>query len=319
MKTIYLLYISAGVALATIYYLYKSHKETMKKIEVIQNLVSSIQQVPVMKYNDAEIQGSIKTRCDDIEELIHFVNDEINTKLDKTLNLLDNKQNSFKQNNVKTNIPKTFFSEFIDYSKKNDSINLSNSFEKNKNKVENSSSYNENEYINLTQMNLEEEHNDMECIYKNYQNEPILNIENIKSNDQTTNNFKENDLSGSLSNLNKTTFDLDSVHNSSCKTDKNLNEEMIDNDEDLNETYDLNSKLNINLELNIENNTNKSVSNNIKEDIKNINSSISNSLCDNSKIPKLQELKQIAKSKDLSTNGNKKEIIQRLIDNGYIF
>ena len=117
MKTIYLLYISAGVALATIFYLYKSHKETMKKIDTIQNLFSSIQQVPVMKYNDTEIHSTITTRCDEIEELIHFVNDEINTKLDNTIDHINEnlKSSVNKQNNNKTNIPKTFFSNTVSF------------------------------------------------------------------------------------------------------------------------------------------------------------------------------------------------------------
>lgn len=321
MKTIYLLYISAGVALATIYYLYKSHKETMSKINLIQNLVSSIQQVPVMKYNDVEIQTTIKTRCDDLEELIHFVNDDINNKLEKTINLLDNKQSNSKQNTTKTNIPKTFFSEFIGTNEQNDNNNLSNSFEKlnnkNKDKDKNSTS---NSYLsqnlneNAINLQLDEDNNETEGVFKKYQNEQILNIENFRGTD-----FREDDLSGSLSSLNKAALDIDSVHYSSPKTDRNIADELnYDNNEDLNETYD---KINLESKLsnNLDNKTNKSISNNIKEDEQTINSSINHSVSDNSKMPKLQELKQIAKSRDLSTNGNKKEIIQRLLDNGYIF
>jgi hypothetical protein len=44
-----------------------------------------------------------------------------------------------------------------------------------------------------------------------------------------------------------------------------------------------------------------------------------NSTMSNTKYPKLPELKSIAKSKGLSSVGNKKELIQRLLDSGYIF
>jgi len=308
MKTIYLLYISAGVALATIYYLYKSHKETMNKINIIQNLVSSIQQVPVMKYNDVEIQTTINTRCDDLEDLIHFVNDDINKKLEKTLNGIDNKQMFINQNSSKTNIPKTFFSDFIGNNEQSDNNKYID-----KHSTSNSD-LSQNLNDNLMNLPLDEENNDVECVFKKYQNEQILNIENFKGD-----NYREDNISGSLSSINKAKLDMDSVHFSSPKTDKNLvDERNYDNNEDLNETYDkINSELI--LSNNLDKKTNESISNNLKEDDNMINSSVNNSVSDNSKIPKLQELKIIAKSWDLSTNGNKKEIIKRLLDNGYIF
>ena len=307
-KSIYLLYISAGVALATIYYLYKSHKETMNKINIIQNLVSSIQQVPVMKYNDVEIQTTINTRCDDLEDLIHFVNDDINKKLEKTLNGIDNKQMFINQNSSKTNIPKTFFSDFIGNNEQSDNNKYID-----KHSTSNSD-LSQNLNDNLMNLPLDEENNDVECVFKKYQNEQILNIENFKGD-----NYREDNISGSLSSINKAKLDMDSVHFSSPKTDKNLvDERNYDNNEDLNETYDkINSELI--LSNNLDKKTNESISNNLKEDDNMINSSVNNSVSDNSKIPKLQELKIIAKSWDLSTNGNKKEIIKRLLDNGYIF
>jgi hypothetical protein len=278
MKTVYLLYISLGVALATIFYLYKSHKETIKKIETIQNLVSSIQQVPVMKYNDSEIQSTIQHRCDEIEELIHFVNDDLANKFIENVN----KINESKQ----TNIPKTFFSDFIDQ--------------------------------NISQNNN----------VKDYEENPILDIDG----------FKDNDYAAlSLSSLNKSNHDITSVHNSSVRNDKNtLGEINLENNEDFIETYNLDSKINIDFEEDlsnkIENNividnvSRKSASlqalNNtipINESNNPSHASHNHSVSDNSKLPKLNELKQLAKSRDLSVNGNKKEIIQRLIGNGYIF
>ena len=332
MKTVYLLYISAGVALATIFYLYKSHKETMKKIETIQNLVSSIQQVPVMKYNDTEIQTTIKTRCDDIEELIHFVNDEINTKLDNTINTLQEstKPNLSKQNNSKSNIPKRFFSEFIAPKEINKNTNedyLNN--QKICNDMSNNSNHNSysnsQSSQNIKNINLDNHHENIANLVledqeyynnelKNYHNEPILDIEN----------YKDNEFTGlSLSSFDKATLDEDSVHNSSIRNDKG--EVNLDNNEDLIETYDLNNKINmdINIDLHSEvsNSSFKGVSNIKQQDLSNNQNNTSNnhSVSDNSKIPKLNELKQIAKSRDLSTNGNKKEIIQRLLENGYNF
>lgn len=341
MKTVYLLYISAGIALATIFYLYKSHKETMKKIETIQNLVSAIQQVPVMKYNDSEINTTIKTRCDDIEELIHFVNDEINDKLVTTINLLNttNKTPLLKQNISKTNIPKEFFSDFIETNQDNQNnqdnqdnrdnqTNLDDYQKCNNNinqlEIISNSSYNSDQsqnikmnkqFENLSNLCLEN-HEYSQTEFKKYQNDPI-EIEN----------YKDDELSGlSLSPFDKATLDVDSVHNSSIRNEKNILDEVNhDNNEDLNETYDLYNKINneIDLNLNIElgNKSIKSTSNNVKQDSINnqTNTSTNQSVSDNSKIPKLQELKQIAKSRDLSTNGNKKEIFQRLLDNGYNF
>lgn len=325
MKTIYLLYISAGVALATIFYLYKSHKETMKKIDTIQNLVSSIQQVPVMKYNDTEIQTTIKTRCDEIEELIHFVNDEINTKLDNTISHInDNLKSSVnKQNNNKTNIPKTFFSDYIQPKElSNTNINVNN------NNVDQDIS--NSRHSNISQNNItdnmqsspvfcdHEENDIVEDKFKRYPNEPILDIEN----------YKDNEFTGiSLSSLDKATLDGDSVHNSSTRIDKNiLGEVNLENNEDLNETYDLTNKMNMDIDIvlnnNLENASSKSLSNNNKQkeySNNHLNTSNNHSVSDNSKIPKLNELKQIAKSRDLSTSGNKKEIYQRLLDNGYNF
>jgi hypothetical protein len=333
MKTVYLLYISAGIALATIFYLYKSHKETMKKIETIQNLVSAIQQVPVMKYNDSEIQTTIKTRCDDIEELIHFVNDEINNKLVTTINLLNptNKTTLLKQNISKTNIPKEFFSDFIETNQDNqdNQPNLHDYRQCNNNinqhEIISNSSYNSDQsqnikmnkqFENLSNLCLEnQEYN--QTAFKKYQNDHI-EIEN----------YKDDQLSGlSLSPFDKATLDIDSVHNSSIRNEKNILGEVNydNNNEDLNETYDLYNKINneidLNLNIDLGNKSIKSTSNNVKQDSINnqTNTSTNHSVSDNSKIPKLQELKQIAKSRDLSTNGNKKEIIQRLLDNGYNF
>jgi len=274
MKTVYLLYISLGVALATIFYLYKSHKETIKKIESIHNLVSSIQQVPVMKYNDTEIQSTIQNRCDEIEELIHFVNDDLANKFIENVN----KINETKQ----TNIPKTFFSDFIDQ--------------------------------NISQNNN----------VKDYEEQPILDMDG----------FKDNDYAAlSLSSLNKSNFDTTSVHNSSVRNDKNtLGELNLENNEDFIETYNLDSKIKIDFEENlsnkvesdivIDNVSRKSASLHaipIEESNNPSHTSHNHSVSDNSKFPKLNELKQIAKSRDLSVNGNKKEIINRLIENGYIF
>jgi len=338
MKTVYLLYISAGVALATIFYLYKSHKETMRKIETIQNLVSSIQQVPVMKYNDTEIQTTIKTRCDDIEELIHFVNDEISNKLDNTINTINTinetkKTNISKQNNGKTNIPKAFFSDFIAPNENNninaneqnnDQILNNENNENNENNKSNSNHSNSSQNnLNKQNLNLDIHFDNLENFdmdeqdytgdkLKKYHNEPILDVEN----------YKDNEFSGlSLSSMDKATLDADSVHNSSTRNEKNiLGEVNLDNNEDLIETYDLNSKINSDIAIDLNNNADnssiKSTSNNNKQ---NTNTSNNHSVSDNSKIPKLNELKQIAKSRDLSTNGNKKEIIQRLLDNGYNF
>lgn len=314
MKTVYLLYISAGVALATIFYLYKSHKETMKKIETIQNLVSSIQQVPVMKYNDTEIQNSIKTRCDDIEELIHFVNDEINTKLDITINRMNENITPVvnKLNNNKTNIPKTFFSEFIGNQEFSDT-HLNKKYQQDVKSNSNNNETIENNIHNIGDTINQEDEN----VFKEYQNEPILDVEN----------YKNNEFSGiSLSSIDKDTLDPDSVHNSSAKIDKNiLGEVNLDNNEDLIDTYSLNNNINMDFDINLSKNSRngsvKSVSNNNKQNefSNNNNASNNHSVSDNSKIPKLNELKQIAKSMDLSINGNKKEIIQRLLDNGYIF
>lgn len=313
MKTVYLLYISAGVALATIFYLYKSHKETMKKIETIQNLVSSIQQVPVMKYNDTEIQNSIKTRCDELEELIHFVNDEINTKLDITINRMNENATPVvnKLNNNKTNIPKTFFSEFMENQE------FSNTHLNKNNQQDVKSNNNETIENNIHNIGDAINQEDDENVFKEYQNEPILDVEN----------YKNNEFSGiSLSLLDKDTLDPDSVHNSSAKIDKNiLGEVNLDNNEDLIDTYSLNNNINMDFDINLSKNSRngsvKSVSNNNKQKEFSTNNNTSNnhSVSDNSKIPKLNELKQIAKSMDLSINGNKKEIIQRLLDNGYIF
>jgi hypothetical protein len=313
MKTVYLLYISAGVALATIFYLYKSHKETMKKIETIQNLVSSIQQVPVMKYNDTEIQNSIKTRCDELEELIHFVNDEINTKLDITINRMNENATPVvnKLNNNKTNIPKTFFSEFMENQE------FSNTHLNKNNQQDVKSNNNETIENNIHNIGDAINQEDDENVFKEYQNEPILDVEN----------YKNNEFSGiSLSSLDKDTLDPDSVHNSSAKIDKNiLGEVNLDNNEDLIDTYSLNNNINMDFDINLSKNSRngsvKSVSNNNKQKEFSTNNNTSNnhSVSDNSKIPKLNELKQIAKSMDLSINGNKKEIIQRLLDNGYIF
>lgn len=327
MKTLYLLYISAGVALATIFYLYKSHKETMKKMETIQNLVSSIQQVPVMKYNDTEIQTTIKTRCDEIEELIHFVNDDIIAKLDNRFSIVNEtvKSNEPKQNN--NSIHKTFFSDYItpkEIHNKNMngnkekqehlSRNLSNST--NSNDIKNTNSA--NQIDNALNLDLDEQ-DEISNELKQYHNEPILDIEN----------YKDIEFSGiSLSSLDKATLDVDSVHNSSARNEKNiLGEVNLDNNnEDLIETYDLNNKINMDIDIELNNDLGngslKSMSNNNKQqDLINNQTNISNnnSVSDNSKIPKLNELKQIAKSMDLSTNGNKKEIIQRLLDNGYNF
>ena len=332
MKTVYLLYISAGVALATIFYLYKSHKETMKKIETIQNLVSAIQQVPVMKYNDSEIQTTIKTRCDDIEELIHFVNDDLTTKLETTINSFNdpNRTPLLKQNISKTNIPKEFFSDFIE---SNQHINQHNNQHINLNhlKVNNNSNHNSSnnsqtsqniktnkQLENLSNLSIEDQEY-IQTEFKKYHNEPI-DIEN----------YKDDELSGlSLSPFDKATLDIDSVHNSSIIIEKNILGEVNcdNNNEDLNETFDLYNKinndidLNLNLNLDLGNKSIKSTSNNVKHDSNNnqTNTSCNHSISDNSKIPKLHELKQIAKSRDLSTNGNKKEIIQRLLDNGYNF
>jgi hypothetical protein len=327
MKTIYLLYISAGVALATIFYLYKSHKETMKKIDTIQNLVSSIQQVPVMKYNDTEIQSTIKTRCDEIEELIHFVNDEINTKLDNTISQInDNLKSSVnKQNNNKTNIPKTFFSDYIQPKElSNTNINVNNKNNNSEQDISNSrhSTNSQNNIIDNmhdSPVFCDHEENDIvEDKFKRYPNEPILDIEN----------YKDNEFTGiSLSSLDKATLDGDSVHNSSTRIDKNiLGEVNLENNEDLNETYDLTNKMNMDIDIvlnnNLENASSKSLSNNNKQkeySNNHLNLSNNHSVSDNSKIPKLNELKQIAKSRDLSTSGNKKEIYQRLLDNGYNF
>jgi tetrahydromethanopterin S-methyltransferase subunit G len=327
MKTIYLLYISAGVALATIFYLYKSHKETMKKIDTIQNLVSSIQQVPVMKYNDTEIQSTIKTRCDEIEELIHFVNDEINTKLDNTISHInDNLKSSVnKQNNNKTNIPKTFFSDYIQPKElSNTNINVNNKNNNSEQDISNSrhSTNSQNNIIDNmhdSPVFCDHEENDIvEDKFKRYPSEPILDIEN----------YKDNEFTGiSLSSLDKATLDGDSVHNSSTRIDKNiLGEVNLENNEDLNETYDLTNKMNMDIDIvlnnNLENASSKSLSNNNKQkeySNNHLNTSNNHSVSDNSKIPKLNELKQIAKSRDLSTSGNKKEIYQRLLDNGYNF
>ena len=158
---------------------------------------------------------------------------------------------------------------------------------------------------------------DDENVFKEYQNEPILDVEN----------YKNNEFSGiSLSSLDKDTLDPDSVHNSSAKIDKNiLGEVNLDNNEDLIDTYSLNNNINMDFDINLSKNSRngsvKSVSNNNKQKEFSTNNNTSNnhSVSDNSKIPKLNELKQIAKSMDLSINGNKKEIIQRLLDNGYIF
>jgi hypothetical protein len=278
MKTVYLLYISLGVALATIFYLYKSHKETIKKIESIHNLVSSIQQVPVMKYNDTEIQSTIQNRCDEIEELIHFVNDDLANKFIENLN----KINETKQ----TNIPKTFFSDFIEQ--------------------------------NISQNNN----------VKDYEGQPILDIEG----------FKDNDYAAlSLSSLNKSNFDTTSVHNSSVRNDKNtLGELNLDNNEDFIETYNLDSKIKIDFEEDLSNKIENKIENNIvidnvsrksaslhdipiEESNNPSHTSNNHSVSDNSKFPKLNELKQLAKSRDLAINGTKKEIINRLIGNGYIF
>lgn len=327
MKTIYLLYISAGVALATIFYLYKSHKETMKKIDTIQNLVSSIQQVPVMKYNDTEIHSTIKTRCDEIEELIHFVNDEINTKLDNTIGHINEnlKSSVNKQNNNKTNIPKTFFSDYIqpkELSNTNINVNNKNNNDEQDISYSRHSVNSQNNIIDNMHDNPvfceHDENNIVEDQFKRYPNEPLLDIEN----------YKDNEFTGiSLSSLDKATLDGDSVHNSSTRIDKTiLGEVNLENNEDLNETYDLTNKMNINIDIvlnnNLENASSKSLSNNNKQteySNNQLNTSNNHSVSDNSKIPKLNELKQIAKSRDLSTSGNKKEIYQRLLDNGYNF
>jgi len=321
MKTVYLLYISAGVALATIFYLYKSHKETMKKIETIQNLVSAIQQVPVMKYNDSEIQTTIKTRCDDIEELIHFVNDDITTKLESTINSLNdpNRTPLLKQNISKTNIPKEFFSDFIESNQHKNLNQLNVNNNSNHNSSNNSQNIKTNKQLeNLSNLSIEDQEY-IQTEFKKYHNEPI-DIEN----------YKDDELSGlSLSPFDKATLDIDSVHNSSIRNEKNILGEVNcdNNNEDLIETYDLYNKinndidLNLNFNLDLGNKSIKSTSNNVKQDSINnqTNTSCNHSISDNSKIPKLHELKQIAKSRDLSTNGNKKEIIQRLLDNGYNF
>jgi hypothetical protein len=337
MKTVYLLYISAGIALATIFYLYKSHKETMKKIETVQNLVSAIQQVPVMKYNDSEIQATINARCDNIEELIHFVNDDINTKLETTLNSMNNPNRTqlLKKNVNKNNIPKEFFSDFIE---SNEDINNNLNF-RNVNNSSNNSQTSENMENNRHLENLFnlEDREFIQTEFKKYHNDPI-DIEN----------YKDDDLSGlSLSPLDKAALDIDSVHNSSIRIEKTTLGELNNenNNEDLIETFDLNNKLSndidlnnkisndidlnnkisndidLNLNLDLDNKSVKSTSNNVNQDSFNNQTNIScnHSVSDNSKIPKLHELKQIAKSRDLSTNGNKKEIIQRLLDNGYNF
>jgi hypothetical protein len=135
---------------------------------------------------------------------------------------------------------------------------------------------------------------DDENVFKEYQNEPILDVEN----------YKNNEFSGiSLSSLDKDTLDPDSVHNSSAKIDKNiLGEVNLDNNEDLIDTYSLNNNINMDFDINLSKNSRngsvKSVSNNNKQKEFSTNNNTSNnhSVSDNSKIPKLNELKQIAKS-----------------------
>ena len=322
MKTVYLLYISLGVALATIFYLYKSHKETMKKIETIQNLVSSIQQVPVMKYNDTEIQTTIKSRCDEIEELIHFVNDEISTKLDKSLNKVNE---ITKSNTPKPNIPKAFFTDFIEQNNDDDQ----QGYDYDQYHPNDHANDHANDHDNETNQN--KQNSDRRSDVKNYEKKPILDIEGFKDNEYAT---------LSLSSLDKAPLDVDSVHNSSLRNEKNIlgelildnNANILDDNEDLIETYDLNNKIQMDFEIKtdfeidltpkLDNVSRKSASHDNKHlDVSANQSNTSNnySVSDNSKIPKLNELKQIAKSMDLSTNGNKKEIFQRLLDNGYIF
>jgi hypothetical protein len=293
----------------------------MKKIETIQNLVSAIQQVPVMKYNDSEIQTTIKTRCDDIEELIHFVNDDITTKLESTINSLNdpNRTPLLKQNISKTNIPKEFFSDFIESNQHKNLNQLNVNNNSNHNSSNNSQNIKTNKQLeNLSNLSIEDQEY-IQTEFKKYHNEPI-DIEN----------YKDDELSGlSLSPFDKATLDIDSVHNSSIRNEKNILGEVNcdNNNEDLIETYDLYNKinndidLNLNFNLDLGNKSIKSTSNNVKQDSINnqTNTSCNHSISDNSKIPKLHELKQIAKSRDLSTNGNKKEIIQRLLDNGYNF
>ena len=129
------------------------------------------------------------------------------------------------------------------------------------------------------------------------------------------------------------------MHNSSVRNDKNtLGEINLDNNEDFIETYNLDSKIKIDFEEDISNKIENKIENNIDNvsrksaSLQALNNTITinesnnpshashnHSVSDNSKLPKLNELKQLAKSRDLSVNGNKKEIIQRLIGNGYIF
>jgi hypothetical protein len=216
-----------------------------------------------------------------------------------------------KLNNNKTNIPKTFFSEFMENQE------FSNTHLNKNNQQDVKSNNNETIENNIHNIGDAINQEDDENVFKEYQNEPILDVEN----------YKNNEFSGiSLSSLDKDTLDPDSVHNSSAKIDKNiLGEVNLDNNEDLIDTYSLNNNINMDFDINLSKNSRngsvKSVSNNNKQKEFSTNNNTSNnhSVSDNSKIPKLNELKQIAKSMDLSINGNKKEIIQRLLDNGYIF
>jgi hypothetical protein len=266
MKSLYLLYISAGVALATIFFLYKSHKETMKKMETIQSLVSSIQQVPIMKYNDSEVKSLLHDRCDEIENLLHFVNDDINKKIDRLNTVRDV---STPNKNYQNLVNKLTMDQISDDESLNNNIADNNFFD---NFLENQTS------------------NDLNC----------------------DSNFKKEKNSLSQFTINNKPETI-SEHKSSIIYDKSDNNDYNGKIEE----YQLDSEIHNNSELEnksafkLNNNTNL-VSNDYS------NNSANQSTSDN-KIPKLNELKQIAKSKGLSTNGNKQEIINRLIANGHIF
>ena len=285
MKSLYLLYISAGVALATIFFLYKSHKESMKKMETIQSLVSSIQQVPVMKYNDTEIKSLLHERCDEIENLIHFVNDDINKKIEKL-----NKVRELSNDNLNI-VNKPYINEFTEDNSIHNNIADNNFFD----------NFLENDLSNG------EENNDGD-------------------DEENGNNFKNKNNSLSQFTINNR-IDILSEHKSSNMCDKsdnldknycsdNLNKRI--DSYDLDDNFKLDKHLNTDLKFDTKSVSKNDINNTVGASIEYSNNSTNQSASDN-KTLKLNELKQIAKSKGLSPNGTKHEIINRLIANGHIF
>jgi hypothetical protein len=143
---------------------------------------------------------------------------------------------------------------------------------------------------------------------KSYTNEPIIELEksinidtDLPSLDKTSvldsipinsiKNTSTNDNSSNIQPAEQSKNDMDTVNNLSVENE---------NCDDLQPIESVNVP-----EID---NTNQD------EGDKSINSTMSNT-----KYPKLPELKSIAKSKGLSSVGNKKELIQRLLDSGYIF